>query len=45
MELDMYINLYIDLLWIWILLLIMYMNLESAYESGICILKYSRTYI
>jgi hypothetical protein len=27
------------------LLLILYMNLESKYESGICILKYSRTYI
>jgi hypothetical protein len=27
------------------LLLILYMNLESEYESGICILKYSRTYI
>jgi hypothetical protein len=27
------------------LLLILYMNLESAYESGICILKYSQTYI
>jgi hypothetical protein len=27
------------------LLLILYMNLESKYESGIYILKYSRTYI
>jgi hypothetical protein len=27
------------------LLLILYMNLESAYELGICILKYRRTYI
>jgi hypothetical protein len=27
------------------LLLILYMNLESKYESGIFILKYSRTYI
>jgi hypothetical protein len=28
-----------------ICILIQYMNLESAYESEICILKYSRTYI
>jgi hypothetical protein len=27
------------------LLLILYINLDSEYESGICILKYSRTYI
>jgi hypothetical protein len=27
------------------LLLILYMNLEFEYESRICILKYSRTYI
>jgi hypothetical protein len=27
------------------LLLILYKNLESEYEFGICILKYSQTYI
>jgi hypothetical protein len=39
MELDMCMNMCMNLL------LILYMDLEFAYEFGICILKYSRTYI
>jgi hypothetical protein len=54
MELDMCMNLCMELVMhatymcmnlCMNLLLILYMNLESAYGSGICILKYSRTYI
>jgi hypothetical protein len=48
MELDMWMNMCMELdKWNMCLnlLLILYMNLESKYESGICILKYSRTYI
>jgi hypothetical protein len=51
MELDRYKSVYGICVWnmclnlCLILLLILYMNLESKYESGICILKYSRTYI
>jgi hypothetical protein len=43
MELDMCMNMCMNLCMN--LLLILYMNLESAYKFGICILKYSRTYI
>jgi hypothetical protein len=52
MELIRYKSVYYESVYgicVWIcvlnLLLILYMNLESKYESGICILKYSRTYI
>ena len=47
MKLDMYKSVYGICVWNLCLnlLLILYMNLESGYESGICILKYSRTYI
>jgi hypothetical protein len=46
MELDMWMNMWNMCLNLCLnLLLIMYMNLESKYESGICILKYSQTYI